>query len=733
MSGSPLPQTSFVQAADVIFSGRHDGCYLYFSRLVRPLWSLNLVSSVTNRRQQNQPDILISSISGEDLFNYLGALNSFKTFLERTTDFASTHIPDNRNATFVVAGGAAARTALSSESAQLQEQARKKAQFEAASRERASLAHLGRLVSHATEVLGLWKILCDHQFRTVSSTLPPDLREQLHGATLRELLLSDRQLTSALAGSLVRSYLEDNATTEAVSNRLRDVCPTLYRSEDALFTKAQEILLAARTERSPADRQRMLDEALELCKRVGPQLHLPTACGLLKACGHYAGTVDLCLSVAKRCDPQDLALHYYRRGEPADDERGRRVFAARAECYRAILELLSELRHPQQPSTDVRSDIDAKSLYERTLSLALQSDDELFHSALYNWLCDSHQTDMLMDVRSPFLEGYLQRRAAAHPDAIAGADLLRMYHELSGNFTAAARISAKLADRHGQDLSLPQRLEYLSRAAVCMRSSEPRSSRGAREGDFLHQLEEKLEVARLQLRVQEALRRRIDLPGAGESAARLDTELFDVTRLYGDFAEPFDLAECKLAIVRTSGYDNPMLVENLWRGILEREFRESGGRVAALSQRLTELAREYVTAERFFPLPFLVKFLELRGCPADLEPGWPLEPLLAAGVSLGKLRDAYHGLYRSKDPAWFGRPLHLLKAIACLVRALLERRMRHVDGEKAELRRLANRCLDDITGYVVDLQSMGGRDSALVALMDTFKGLQTSLEQLLAG
>lgn len=721
--GSPAPAVAPV--ADVVFSGRHDGCYLYFSRLVRPLWSLNLVTTAAN-----QPDVLMSSVCGEDLFNYLGALNGLKTFLECTTDFAGAHVADNRNA---MLDGAAVRSALSAEGAQLAEQARKKAQFEAASRERTSLAHLTRLVSHTVEVLGLWKVLCDHQFRTVSSTLPPELRDQLRGATLRELLLSDRQLTSALAGSLVRSYLDDNATTEAVSNRLRDVCPSLYRSEDALFTRAQEILLAARTERSPADRQRMLAEALELCKRVGPQLHLPTACGLLKACGHYAGAVDLCLSVAKRCDPQDLASHFYRRGEPADDERGRRVFAARAECYRAILELLSELRHPQQPSSDAaRSDVDATTLYERTLSLALQSDDELFHSALYNWLCDSHQTDTLLDIRSPFLEGYLQRRAAAHPDAVTGADLLRKYHERSGNFTAAARISAKLADRHGQDLSLLQRLEYLSRAIVCMKSSEPRSSGGAREGDFLHQLEEKLDIARLQVRVQEALKRRSDLPGAGESAARLDTELFDVTRLYGDFAEPFDLAECKLAIVRTSGYDNPMLVENLWRSVLEREFRECCGRAAPLSRRLTELAREYAAAEKFFPLPFVVKFLELRGCHTDLSPGWPLEPLLEAGVSLGRLRDAYHGLYRGKDPAWFGRPLHLLKAIAYLVRVLLERRLRHIDGGPEELRRLANRCLDDIAGYVVDLQSMG-REAEVVALMDTFKGLQASLEQFLTG
>lgn len=72
---------------------------------------------------------------------------------------------------------------------------------------------------------------------------------------------------------------------------------------------------------------------------MGPQIDLGVACGLLKACGHWAGVVDLCLSLATRSDPQDLAAHFQRRGEPADDERGRRALAARGECYRVSCSL----------------------------------------------------------------------------------------------------------------------------------------------------------------------------------------------------------------------------------------------------------------------------------------------------------------------------------------------------------------------------------------------------------
>ncbi|KAL1446542.1 hypothetical protein MTO96_044557, partial [Rhipicephalus appendiculatus] len=217
------------------------------------------------------------------------------------------------------------------------------------------------------------------------------------------------------------------------------------------------------------------------------------------------------------------------------------------------------------------------------------------------------------------------------------------------------------------------------------------------EGNFLYQLEEKLEVARLQAKVQDALRQRSDLPMAAELVARLDAELVDVTHLYGDYADPYDLAECKLAIVRSSGYDKPLLVESLWQSLLEREFLNNV-RPDQMSQRLESLAQEYAQSEKFFPLAFLVKFLELRGSQHGFEPGWILEPLLGANVSISRLRDTYNDLYRGKDPA-------------------------------TDRRWLANRCINDIPGYLVDLQSMAARDNAVDSLISKFKEFQARLDR----
>ena len=46
------------------------------------------------------------------------------------------------------------------------------------------------------------------------------------------------------------------------------VCPSLYRVEDAASSKAHELLLAAAQSNKPAERQRMIQEAVEIAKSI---------------------------------------------------------------------------------------------------------------------------------------------------------------------------------------------------------------------------------------------------------------------------------------------------------------------------------------------------------------------------------------------------------------------------------------------------------------------------------
>lgn len=108
---------------------------------------------------------------------------------------------------------------------------------------------------------------------------------------------------------------------------------------------------------------------------------------------------------------------------------------------------------------------------------------------------------------------------------VRNMDLLWRYYEKNRSFGKAAHVLASLADMHrsvtmhfftqsvnavffflltecmfffvySSEISLQQRLEYISRAILSAKSSSCISSMGA-DGEFLHELEEKMEVYKI--------------------------------------------------------------------------------------------------------------------------------------------------------------------------------------------------------------------------------------------
>lgn len=68
---------------------------------------------------------------------------------------------------------------------------------------------------------------------------------------------------------------------------------------------------------------------LQLCKQIGHHVNVSGICSQLASGGAYEGVVDLCLSVAGQRDPANIALHYYKNNEPAEDHQGYMAFTAR--------------------------------------------------------------------------------------------------------------------------------------------------------------------------------------------------------------------------------------------------------------------------------------------------------------------------------------------------------------------------------------------------------------------
>lgn len=662
------------------FSHRHNGIYLYFSRIIRSIWGYNVVIAQIVTNEQGTHEWLRSSIPVSELNVYIEKLNNLRQWLDKNIQFS---MSDGRNVTTL--------TTLQME--------------------RTSLHHLLRLIKNCLEILGLWKILQDHQFHMIADCLTDDYKTALKNFTFRDIVVNGGEVCARLASALVQKFIEDNATTDAISRRLNDACPSIFRQENALHAKAHEMLVRARTITDKAQREALIQEAAQLFKRVGERINLRQACDLLQAVNSYKNIVDLCVQTAAARDIQNLALHFYRNNEPADDFAGRQAYMNRHGCYQVLLEALELLfqqgQNPVQPKSMTAPDpqppvvgggVNVLSVDEATkyadfvLKEIIESKDELLHVALYDWLYQRRQSDRLLQIKSPFLEAYLKRKMSTFTESVPLMDLLWMFYERNGHYRAAAEILRKLTERHGTDIDLYHRLQYLSRAIICMKSCQtPLLSDGVSSGELLHELEEKMQVASIQLQLLESLQRRGgDAAEVAEAISCLNSDLHDVTKLY-DLAERFRLPEIQLSIVATANHYDPALIENFWQKILEKVLRDAAVQPsesfrAVVINKIESLGKLYISSEKYFPLSkfqrrlshtsfsrlrvaFIVGYVEEKTQSRNFEPQWLAQAFLTMNISLASLVETYHKLYkaRGKCSTWPGKDIQLLRVLSYLL------------------------------------------------------------------
>lgn len=663
------------------YSHRHNGLYLYVGRLVRPVWNLRIVTRETVDKVQ----FICSSISRDDCVWVLSHMQALRNFLEKNTQFSVPGVMNMQlqNSMLRPVGHDSFDTSASHRNPQRNRD--QEAQLE----EKRSLDSLKMFVTHTCEVLGMWRILCEHQFHVIADVLSKDLQNQLQQMTFRNLILEGHDICSALISSLINRYLNDNASVDAVSSKLREVCPNLFRIEDAACSKANEMLLTAKGIKNPEEREAKLREALQLCKSVAPQVNLQMMCQWFFTSQFYEGVLDLVLVCASKLDPKNVGFDYYKNKEPGEDSEGYQAFMKRMECYKQVTAMLDHLYEQRtsgsrSPFVTVGSSIpasqdaaglsqsEANDQVNQLVRSALQSPDELMHMAVFNWLLSKKLAADLIAVHQPSLETYLLRTSelTQSPDIY---DLLWKYYEKNMNHAAAAKILYKLAVRPGPSIPLLQRIEYLARAVMCMRSDQV--GYAPQLGVFLRELEDKIDVARIQQRILDAV---TNLTGrhrlAEDAVVRLNSSLLEITQLYEEFCEPFNLWECKLAIIHCSGHCDLALVETIWLNVIESELTAcssvtSNDMMTVLMSKMKALGQEYAGSPRCFPVPFLVRQLELKACRLHASTVHVHSTMVALGVPLMMLMDVYERLIAANERVWLteGNEFHLVEALAQLV------------------------------------------------------------------
>ncbi|XP_044772882.1 nuclear pore complex protein Nup155 isoform X2 [Neomonachus schauinslandi] len=689
VSGNPATQAasmSCMAAPEIVYSGKHNGICIYFSRIMGNIWDASLVVERVFKSGNREITAIESSVPSQLLESVLQELKGLQEFLDRNSQFAGGPL-GNPNTTAKVQQRLIGFMRPENGNTQQMQQELQRKFHEAQLSEKVSLQAIQQLVRKSYQALALWKLLCEHQFTVIVGELQ----------------------------------------------------------------KANELLQRSRQVQNKIEKERMLRESLKEYQKISNQVDLSSVCAQYRQVRFYEGVVELSLTAAEKKDPQGLGLHFYKHGEPEEDIVGLQAFQERLNSYKCITDTLQELVNqskaaPQSPSVpkkpgppvlssdpNMLSNEEAGHHFEQMLKLSQRSKDELFSIALYNWLIQADLADKLLQIASPFLEPHLVRMAKVDQNKVRYMDLLWRYYEKNRSFSNAARVLSKLADMHSTEISLQQRLEYIARAILSAKSSTAISSIAA-DGEFLHELEEKMEVARIQLQIQETLQRQYSHHSSVQDAiSQLDSELMDITKLYGEFADPFKLAECKLAIIHCAGYSDPILVQTLWQDIIEKELNESvalssSDRMHALSLKVVLLGKIYAGTPRFFPLDFIVQFLEQQVCTLNWDVGFVIQTMNEIGVPLPRLLEVYDHLFKSRDPFWnrMKKPLHLLDCIHVLLARYVENPSQVLNCER---RRFTNLCLDAICGYLVELQSMSS-SVAVQAITGNFKSLQAKLERL---
>ncbi|NWH73279.1 NU155 protein, partial [Piaya cayana] len=748
----PGTSVSGMMGPEIVFSGRHNGICIYFARIVGNIWDGSIVVERVFKSGNREVVAVESSVPSHVLESVLQELKGLQEFLDRNSQFAvvgalgNPSTPANlqqRLLGFMWPDGGSSQ--------QVQQELQRKYHAEAQLTEKTSLQGIQQLVRKTCQALALWKLLCEHQFSVVVGELQKEFQEHLKVTAFKDLVIRDRELTGALIASLINCYIRDNAAVDGIIAHLQDICPLLYSTDDAVCSKANELLQRSRQAQSKLEKEKMLRESLKEYQKISNQVDLANVCAQYRQVRFYEGVVELSLTAAEKKDPQGLGLHFYKNGEPEEDVVGLQAFQERQCITDTLQELVNQSKAaPQSPSVpkkpgppvlssdpNMLSNEEAGHHFEQMLKLAQRSTDELFSIALYNWLIQVDLADKLLQITAPFLEPYLVRMTKIDQNKVRYMDLLWRYFEKNRNFSNAARILAKLADLHSTEISLQQRLEYIARAILSAKSSTAVSSIAA-DGEFLHELEEKMEVARIQLQIQETLQRQYSHHSSVQDAiSQLDAELMDITKLYGEFADPFKLSECKLAIIHCAGHADPILVQTLWQEIIEKELNDSVSlsptdRMQAFSLKMVLLGKIYAGTPRYFPLGklfrlhnFLVQFLEQQVCTLNWGAGFVTHTMQEIGVPLPRLLEVYDQLFKARDPVWrMKKPLHLLECIHVLLSGYVQ------DPSKVLLRRrFTNVCLDAVSCYLVELQSMSPTLTVQTTI-GNFKSLQAKLERL---
>ncbi|KAG0200792.1 hypothetical protein BGX28_006227 [Mortierella sp. GBA30] len=680
--GRPVIQSSVGQ-----FTYRHTGLSLYLARLLRPIWKRKVIKATNTLR-----GLVDSEISDHVLTAVQKDLFSLRAFLTANIELFTPRPIVTSNPP--------------GESDQIE--------IENANAEMKSLKALQLLLTQCIEGIAFVLFLVDSKMSETVSNIPTESQQTLLGVMYETLLTTSKghDLCRELVTAVINKQMGHHMSVDAVSDTLQRICGSFCSPGDVIFYKATEHLRQSKSSSDPADIEDHAKESLRLFKKV-PFLLIDEAHGpnkLQGVCKEYMelnffpGAVELALSCAQGVDPSNKAAGFVKDGSNSKDSRSEQ-YAQRIICYDNAVAVLKEL------GLDSAQGQLSSSAFD-TVWTALQFEDSLFHTYLYDWLLSHGRADYLLEISSPYIEEYLKQATLLE----AMRDLLWRYYVKVDDFGHAARELGRIAESTQYPLEFESRLEYLSLAVSNAKSYPAGSDPKSDNGRLLIELEEKLEVGNIQLDIILGLKSMMEQRRRASENATLDstvrqearqnaqeledlyqsckTQLLDVNSLYHAYVAPLKMYESMLAIYHASDVDDEYHVRIAWEGFMAKVLLDAieNGRspLTDAEVRVKDLGRRFYPSARVTPISTMVQILERYPYLKDLaiyevSSGWAVRILREIGFPCEALFDSFHALIETKHSDWIGprTSLVLIQDIEFLLRAWLAES--HGAGVIAEL------------------------------------------------
>ena len=234
-------------------------------------------------------------------------------------------------------------------------------------------------------------------------------------------------------------------------------------------------------------------------------------------------------------------------------------------CYAIIFYHLSSL-------LDNNSD-----LSDQMVEACSASEDKLFLEAFFTHLLKNNHAETLLRINIPALDDWLKERG--------DAELLWRYYDVQKRYMDAGQLALKRANDAIAQLSLSERIDWLSRSVSSFIGARDEQHVGRFEmagsvemAKMVEDTKDTLRIAKIQSRILASIDSTRAESLSPELREKLSSRLILVSELFNGVAANLDMYEECLLILHACRHDEIQTIETLWKNILCEQIIPCGTR-----------------------------------------------------------------------------------------------------------------------------------------------------------